>query len=275
MAIINKKDMFWISFSAIASILFVVFIDNTYQWINKKIIASIILGLIYGYFKLKSINKNAKKFFDQKKNYALVIAHPDDEVMFFSPTILSLCQHVNLFIVCVTKGNYYGLGKIRKAELYESCYYLGIPINRVLFLKDRKFFDHPTLKWDTVLLSEKLQLLLQTLQINSVLTFGPNGVSGHLNHIDLHAAVCSLNSYQILYLKDVNIFRKYTSCLDIVYTYFSQPSSNLLFINENMSKTFWSLRKHKSQFVWFRLLYIIFSRYVLVNDWIVYKEIQS
>ena len=272
MALINKKDIFWIGVSAGAFILMIVFVDNTYQWVNKKILASITFAMIYGYFKVKSINRDTKNLhFDKKKNFALVIAHPDDEVMFFTPTILALRHHVNLFVICITKGNYYGLGKVRKVELFESCHYLGIPKSRVLFLKDKKFYDHPTLKWDTILLAEKLQGFLQNLQIHTVLTFGPKGVSGHINHIDLHCAVCSLTNYQILFLTDVNILRKYAGFLDVIYTYFSQPSSSLLFINDSMLKTFSSLRKHKSQFVWFRLLYIIFSRYVLVNDWIVHK----
>ena len=44
------------------------------------------------------------------KNYRLVLitAHPDDEVMFFSPTVLNLLSSVTpqkVFLLCITKGS--------------------------------------------------------------------------------------------------------------------------------------------------------------------------
>lgn len=61
----------------------------------------------------------------KNQNILLVIAHPDDEAMFFVPAIKALRQHNNLYCLCLSSGNYAGLGKIREKELEKSCQYLG------------------------------------------------------------------------------------------------------------------------------------------------------
>jgi len=56
-----------------------------------------------------------------------VIAHPDDEAMFFAPTIKTLAKfaskrkesEVGLCLLCLSTGNYDGLGDVRKKELFE------------------------------------------------------------------------------------------------------------------------------------------------------------
>lgn len=60
------------------------------------------------------------------KRITLLIAHPDDEAMFFSPTLLSLAPHNDISVLCLSSGDADGLGAIRKGELVESCRRLGI-----------------------------------------------------------------------------------------------------------------------------------------------------
>jgi N-acetylglucosaminylphosphatidylinositol deacetylase len=51
----------------------------------------------------------------------LVIAHPDDEAMFFAPMLMALEANVcQVSIVCLSTGNYGGLGAIRRQELLLS-----------------------------------------------------------------------------------------------------------------------------------------------------------
>ncbi|CAH0015811.1 unnamed protein product [Clonostachys rhizophaga] len=62
------------------------------------------------------------------KRICLLIAHPDDEAMFFAPTVLSLTRpetgnHVK--ILCLSTGNADGLGETRKKELIKSGICLG------------------------------------------------------------------------------------------------------------------------------------------------------
>lgn len=62
-----------------------------------------------------------------EKNCVLVIAHPDDEVMFFLPSLLALKgSGISCHLLCLTNGDYDGLGKVREKELDRSCRKLGM-----------------------------------------------------------------------------------------------------------------------------------------------------
>ncbi|KAK2506266.1 hypothetical protein MC885_017524, partial [Smutsia gigantea] len=65
----------------------------------------------------------------------LVIAHPDDEAMFFAPTVLGLTRlRHRMSLLCFSAGNYYNQGEIRKKELVQSCDVLGIPPSSVMII---------------------------------------------------------------------------------------------------------------------------------------------
>lgn len=59
------------------------------------------------------------------KNILYVIAHPDDESMFFQPSIVSLAQGNKLYLICLSNGNAAGLGRAREKELELACKRLG------------------------------------------------------------------------------------------------------------------------------------------------------
>uniref|UniRef100_A0A9L0ITD2 N-acetylglucosaminylphosphatidylinositol deacetylase n=1 Tax=Equus asinus TaxID=9793 RepID=A0A9L0ITD2_EQUAS len=80
----------------------------------------------------------------------LVIAHPDDEAMFFAPTVLGLARlRHRVSLLCFSAGNYYNQGEIRKKELLQSCDVLGIPPSGVRIIDNRDFPDDPGVQWDT------------------------------------------------------------------------------------------------------------------------------
>lgn len=63
------------------------------------------------------------------KRICLLIAHPDDEAMFFSPTLLWLTRPElgnQIFILCLSSGDADGLGHVRKEELRKSALLLGV-----------------------------------------------------------------------------------------------------------------------------------------------------
>lgn len=65
----------------------------------------------------------------RNKRVCLLIAHPDDEAMFFAPTLLALTapntgNHIK--ILCLSSGNADGLGETRKKELVKSGMILGL-----------------------------------------------------------------------------------------------------------------------------------------------------
>jgi len=55
-----------------------------------------------------------------------VIAHPDDESMFMMPTLFYLVKICEIHILCLTNGDFNGLGKIREKEMQKVSEKLGI-----------------------------------------------------------------------------------------------------------------------------------------------------
>lgn len=73
------------------------------------------------------------------KRICLLIAHPDDEAMFFAPTVLALTRpelenHVK--ILCLSSGDAAGLGETRKRELTKSGLVLGLRKAEDVFVVD-------------------------------------------------------------------------------------------------------------------------------------------
>ncbi|XP_035940446.1 N-acetylglucosaminyl-phosphatidylinositol de-N-acetylase isoform X3 [Halichoerus grypus] len=166
----------------------------------------------------------------------LVIAHPDDEAMFFAPTVLGLARlRHRLSLLCFSAGNYYNQGEVRKKELLQSCDVLGIPSSSIMIIDNRDFPDDPDVQWDP---EHAASILLQHVDangINLVVTFDAGGVSGHCNHVALYAAVRTLHSEgklpkgcSVLTLQSVNVLRKYISLLDLPFSLLHTP--DVLFV---------------------------------------------
>ncbi|XP_029783965.1 N-acetylglucosaminyl-phosphatidylinositol de-N-acetylase isoform X3 [Suricata suricatta] len=125
----------------------------------------------------------------------LVIAHPDDEAMFFAPTVLGLARlRHRLSLLCFSAGNYYNQGEIRKKELLQSCDVLGIPPSSIMIIDNRDFPDDPAVQWDAERVASALLRHIEVNSINLVVTFDAGGVSGHSNHVALYHAVRTLHS---------------------------------------------------------------------------------
>ena len=81
------------------------------------------------------------KMLKEAKRVLIVTSHPDDETMFFGPTILSLCRGKsnfhpsNLFLLCMSTGDHKSMGARRKHELYDACKVLGIPEENITILR--------------------------------------------------------------------------------------------------------------------------------------------
>ncbi|XP_069801218.1 N-acetylglucosaminyl-phosphatidylinositol de-N-acetylase [Dendropsophus ebraccatus] len=204
----------------------------------------------------------------------LLIAHPDDECMFFAPTILGVLQGQRpLSVLCCSAGNYYNQGETRKKELIQSCAALGIAPSNVTLIDHRELPDSPTVKWDERLLSSLVLDHIQEKNIDLVITFDEGGVSGHPNHISLYRAVRSLHisrklpkGCRVLLLESVNVVRKYLSILDLPLSLLCSRR-DVLFISSGRQYTQAkkAMRHHQSQLLWFRHIYLFFSRYMMIN----------
>ncbi len=208
-----------------------------------------------------------------KKNVCLVTAHPDDECMFFGPILRRLIPNENsIFILCMTNGNYEGLGKLRSKELELSC--LNMSNNEakisVEIIDEQELPDHPRLEWNKNKCASVIQKFVEKNSIDIIFTFDEHGVSCHPNHCFLYSTVSSLKfdkNIEVYYLKTVSLLRKYIFMIDVIPTLLIS-SQNLVAVSSftDYIIAVQSMMKHRSQLTWFRYLYISFSRYMLIND---------
>jgi len=200
----------------------------------------------------------------------ILTAHPDDEVMFFSPTIVSLVDKgYELYLLCLSSGNFDGLGPVRKAELKSAGLNVGIEKSKI-FLED--FEDNPLLIWDESAIALTLKKYQDLHDFAAIFTFDEYGISGHNNHISLyHGASLFSRSHEakmnVYFLQTVNLVRKYSFFLDSLLQ--AGPQNDLYFVSSvpQVVKGISGMLSHRSQLVWFRWLYIFFSRYMFFNSY--------
>ncbi|KAM4760156.1 N-acetylglucosaminyl-phosphatidylinositol de-N-acetylase isoform 12-T14 [Cyanocitta cristata] len=139
--------------------------------------------------------------------------------------------------------------------------------------ESRDLPDSPAVEWDTQLLATLVLKHIAAKNINLVVTFDAGGVSGHANHISLHTAVRYLHSEgklpegcRVLVLESVNLFRKYISFLDVLISCLLPRDALFILTEEETEQAKRAMRCHRSQLLWFRQLYLLFSRYLVVNS---------
>eukprot|EP01095_Lingulamoeba_sp_RSL-Kostka_P013617 TRINITY_DN5682_c0_g2_i1.p1 TRINITY_DN5682_c0_g2~~TRINITY_DN5682_c0_g2_i1.p1 ORF type:complete len:351 (+),score=67.97 TRINITY_DN5682_c0_g2_i1:76-1128(+) len=296
-----------------------------------------------------SNNNNHNGNNNQNDNYCkkilLVTAHPDDEAMFFIPSIISLIKDgLTVYLLCLSSGDYDGKGRIRKEELYKSCNILNIPSTNIEIVEHDELPDDPNREWDPQIISSIICKFLSKHKIRKILTFDDKGVSGHKNHISVYKAVkllidtqngisnilhqhnnnnndinennnhrednhqfigfkqsdeedivieeieddnnnenndnnidleendnkkiqssyCMIQNQTIkaYQLHTTNIIRKYLSILDFPISLFS----DFIYFSPNfIIFSFKAMNAHHSQFVWYRKLFVLFSRYTFIN----------
>ena len=197
-----------------------------------------------------------KKNTIEGKNILLLTAHPDDEIMFFFPTIKNL-KHNNLYLLCLSNGNYENLGKIREKEIQKICQLLNF---RGLFIED--FEDDINNFWDTEKIQIKVNKYIQKHNIDILITFDNKGISYHPNHISCNIGTNNTEGVEIFNLETVYFYRKYIGYFDI----FNIQNNETVFFNLNILQVIYYMVIHWSQMKWYRLLFLIFSRYSYVNN---------
>ncbi|PKU69295.1 N-acetylglucosaminyl-phosphatidylinositol de-N-acetylase isoform X1 [Dendrobium catenatum] len=211
-----------------------------------------------------------------RSNVLLVVAHPDDESMFFAPTILYLTSNGhNLYILCISNGNSEGKGNIRKEELYRACATLKVPLQQIKVVDHLDLQDGFGKPWNHQLLAAFVEEEIKKQCIDVVITFDNYGVSGHPNHRDVHTGICMLlrenleMNIEAWELISTNIFRKYIGPVDIwssISSALSDHSGSICCLpNQNPLKCYQAMAEHYSQWVWFRKLFVLLSRYTYVN----------
>lgn len=261
----------------------------------------------------------------------LVISHPDDESMFFTPLLshLKTQQGVVTYILCLSTGDYgnVGFGGVRKAELYDAALSVhAIPNKRVIIRDEVDLRDGKRNRWSHVRISHIVQETVRDYldgQIDMIFTFDPNGASGHVNHLDtcrgVRQAVKQLRADSILEsesstknteaqkvielfeLETGPIYRQFLGPLDIILQQaivsyekqvyiqpprmlnlnhlpplvvqdkkfvgrpFDDAGLAILSSYETALDSWKGMSKHESQFVWYRKVFVLLSKFSYVN----------
>lgn len=207
------------------------------------------------------------------KRILFVIAHPDDECMFFGPTILYFTRKEDcaVYILCLSTGRNYGMGMTRRQELYKSCDELGIPPQNIMIHNHTLLPDDMDVRWPTDVISDIVLNYLETFSITTLVTFDRYGVSLHNNHCSIYYAVANLildhklpRGCGVYVLDSTNIIRKYWLFMDIPLSFILSRFRFMVNVTDRIIIQK-AMKKHVSQLKWFRCLYMCFSRYMLIN----------
>ncbi len=125
-----------------------------------------------------------------KNSLVAIFAHPDDEAFGPAGSLIHFAKTHNVYLVCATNGDRAG----RKQELRRSAEILGI--KKVDFLN---FTDGGLCNNNYHQLTAAIEKKLRRYRPGTVMTFEPQGISGHLDHI----AVTMTTTYAVKKLKFV------------------------------------------------------------------------
>ncbi|MEX2028638.1 MAG: PIG-L deacetylase family protein [Candidatus Curtissbacteria bacterium] len=125
-----------------------------------------------------------------RKSVVVVTAHPDDEAFGPSGTIAKFAKTNDVYLLCATRGeagkdfeNHKNLAIARERELRTSAKILGV--KKIYFLG---FIDGTLSNSLYHSLAKKIKNHLKRLKPQTVITFEPRGVSGHIDHITVSMA---------------------------------------------------------------------------------------
>ncbi|KAH9410967.1 putative GlcNAc-PIde-N-acetylase [Ordospora pajunii] len=187
----------------------------------------------------------------------LLIAHPDDESMFFAPTLLNLRRNVD--ILCLSNGDKYGKGKIREKELRKVAEHTQARLT-ISLLSDGS-------DWNKTMVCMYIAKHYLLRPFDVLITFDEKGVSGHKNHISCYeGARLFLRAFRIqgLFLESKGILRKY--CVDVSAGKISCAVPLMMYMEPVKM-----MLMHESQMVWYRYIYVILSNFMSYND---FREIE-
>jgi len=143
--------------------------------------------------------------------------------MFFTPFLLSQPPSRPIFLLCLSTGDFGGLGKIRKKELDEAAAVLNINVTKCV--DDKSLRDGQNVTWPSDVVKREVGVFISEIQNPStashhhgkstpsppplydsitIVTFDKHGVSGHTNHIQTYLGVKRFASSNPKFVTDAN-----------------------------------------------------------------------
>ncbi|KAK0630944.1 putative deacetylase LmbE-like domain-containing protein [Bombardia bombarda] len=270
---------------------------RAWRWINRLVLLALVVPIVLQWLVAYLVGSDARILPPQllaAKNLLIVTAHPDDECLFFAPSILGVLDRNKAMtgaLLVMSTGNNYGIGEARKLELVGSCQSLGISEPRCVAVDHPDLQDNPKVWWDTALIERIVDDYVRKWHIDAIITFDEGGVSGHINHRAVSAAVTKYASTNTrapvaFTLTTTSLLRKYTILGDLPLTVLpftwrilealsfptstADPGDGTRALMANTWRRYLMTRQafaqHGTQYTWDRHLYMILSRYVWFND---------
>lgn len=190
--IVNFLIIFSVKFLASVNRKIQIFLQNENKIYNNHIENSNAQNSLDDNKTEKTVHKANDKY-----DILLIIAHPDDEVVFFSPTLKLLSSKMaketekfNVRLLCLSNGNYDKIGKIREDEFAKVM--KALKIKDFELINDERIQDDFHKFWDKDLVCEKIKEYFEKDgnkaydSITHVITFDENGVTKHPNHISCY-----------------------------------------------------------------------------------------
>lgn len=235
----------------------------------------------------------------------LVVAHPDDECMFFGPTVrvLQSCRRP-IHVLCLSTGDAgpQRAGQRRTTELKHSCSVLGVPWSRVRVVDDARLQDGMQSVWEPEVVAEVVARAIEDCSLGSeiketiqcvqggltVITFDSYGVSNHANHRGVYQGVRHWQEEQKRRKGDldprcVEVFVLHSSTLLVKYmgvlSWLIEPlvwwlssargrwprGHSIACRNPDVAWVWRAMACHRSQLTWWRVLFVFFSQYSTLN----------
>jgi N-acetylglucosaminylphosphatidylinositol deacetylase len=182
---------------------------------------------------------------------------------------------------CTLSGNYDGLGTTRAVELQRACAILGVLAERVKVMDDPALQDGMQSHWPSDAVAKHVQHFAEQHSLNTLLTFDDKGVSGHPNHIACcrgvlqFAAATERSPLTVLLLQSTGLLRKYIGAADIVLSWCLCKQHDAMAVCLDPRPVWAAMAAHRTQLVWYRRLFIVFSRYVYVNTFTIFTAAVS
>lgn len=212
---------------------------------------------------------------------------------------------IRIHILCLSSGNADGLGNVRIAEWRQCLMHMGIisqdrqlqvvttvmaggdvgnDARAILVDNEEEFADGMKEQWDVNRISQYVESFVRLYRLRALFTFDAWGISRHPNHTAVHFGVKKFlkenrqglngaeNAVIGYELETVSMWRKYSAVIDAVLPGSKtrhESDQHLSFVVPS-NKTFdaySAMKCHGSQFVWFRRLFVFFSRYAYYNTW--------
>ncbi|KAF7171729.1 hypothetical protein CNMCM5623_004027 [Aspergillus felis] len=265
-------------------------------------LTALCLYVLLGYY-LANDPRLVPVAFQHAKSILFVTAHPDDETLFFSPSITYRRDdpQVKRALLAISSGNYEGIGERRRQEIHDSCSVLGIIPDSCVVLDNAELQDNPKKWWNEDLIKDLVASHVQKWNVDLIITFDNGGVSGHINHRAVSAGVrkylASTPQAPPAYtLQSTFLLRKYSSLIDLIPTavpfswrilkaILTSPAASAadgvhdlspldVYNDKVLLVSPWrtyqvsraAFSQHASQYSWDRSLYLVVSRYMWFNN---------